>query len=117
MSLSSSLSGQKKSRSTPSDIQAVRNGACSVDPELEAAIKVNEAIDKIRNGGPFSYPQDGTVWENRKEPLPKKPDGYYREYTVDDPSAPNRGARRLVVGDGGEMYYTDDHYLTFTKIQ
>ena len=27
-----------------------------------------------------------------------------------------RGARRLVIGNAGEIYYTDDHYLTFQKI-
>jgi len=25
-------------------------------------------------------------------------------------------ARRLVIGNAGEIYYTDDHYLTFQKI-
>ena len=33
-----------------------------------------------------------------------------------DSGSPDRGARRLVIGDGGETYYTDDHYASFTQI-
>lgn len=104
-------------RHSPSDIQAVRNGACSTDPELEKAIKIDEAFNRIKNGGPYPYTQDATIFRNREGNLPDKPYGYYHEYTVEDPSAPNRGTRRIVVGDNGEMYYTDNHYQTFIQIK
>ena len=74
-------------------------------------------IDRIRNNGPFQYRQDGTIFRNREGRLPDQPYRYYQEYTVDDPSAPDRGERRLVVGRGGEIYYTDDHYITFTPLK
>ena len=35
----------------------------------------------IRQGGPFPYEKDGTVFFNRERLLPVKPRGYYREYT------------------------------------
>jgi ribonuclease T1 len=104
-------------RHTPSDIQAVRNGACSIDPELEEAIKLDDAFNRIKNNGPFRHKQDGGVFENRRGDLPSQPNGYYHEFTVETAGAPNRGMRRIVTGNGGEMYYTDDHYITFTRIK
>ncbi len=71
----------------------------------------------IQRGGPFPYTKDGTEFRNREGLLPKRPPGYYREYTVKTPGAPNRGARRIVAGQGGEAYYTADHYRTFQRIR
>ncbi len=28
----------------------------------------------------------------------------------------DRGARRIVVGSGGELYWTEDHYASFERI-
>jgi guanyl-specific ribonuclease Sa len=42
--------------------------------------------------------------------------GYYREYTVETAGSPDRGARRLVSGHAGEIYYTRDHYQTFIRL-
>jgi len=70
----------------------------------------------IRTGGPFPFAKDGTVFGNREHRLPRKPRAYYREYTVTTPGARDRGARRIVVGRGGELYYTDDHYRRFRRI-
>ena len=51
--------------------------------------------------------------------LPEQPRGYYREYTVDTPGSPDRGARRIVSGgDPPEVYYyTDDHYRSFRRVE
>jgi ribonuclease T1 len=50
--------------------------------------------------------------------------GYYREYTVKTPgeaerarSARDRSPRRIVAGNGGELYYTEDHYRSFRRIR
>jgi ribonuclease T1 len=48
--------------------------------------------------------------------LPAQGEGYYKEYTVETPGSPDRGARRIVAGSGGEFYYTDDHYRSFRRI-
>ncbi len=66
--------------------------------------------------GTFRYPQDGTVFGNFEGRLPAHPAGYYHEYTVPTPGSSDRGARRLVVGEGGDVYYTDDHYGTFRQV-
>jgi len=42
----------------------------------------------------------------------------YQEWDV-NPSVPgvNRAAQRLVTGNDGSAYYTDDHYKTFTRVR
>ena len=88
-------------------------------PTIQAAQLPPEALDTIRlivQGGPFPYRQDGTVFSNREGLLPDQQQGYYHEYTVKTPGASDRGARRLVVGEGSELYYTDDHYASFKRV-
>lgn len=80
--------------------------------------EVKQVIQRIRQGGPFPYRKDGTVFGNRERQLPNAPRGYYKEYTVPTPGAKNRGARRLVVGGNNELYYyTGNHYRSFVKVK
>lgn len=74
-------------------------------------------VASIRRGGPFPYDRDGVVFGNFERLLPQQQRGYYREYTVPTPGVTHRGARRIVAGRGGELYYTDDHYRSFRKIR
>jgi len=73
-------------------------------------------IELIQQGGPFPYRQDGKTFGNREGLLPEEARGYYREYTVPTPGAPDRGARRIVTGGSppSSWYYTDDHYRSFS---
>ena len=73
-------------------------------------------IELIRKGGPYPYARDGVVFGNREAILPKQKRGYYREYTVKTPGERTRGARRIVTGGPGELYYTADHYNHFSRI-
>lgn len=84
--------------------------------DAEERAELQKTLDLIARGGPFPYRNDGTVFANRERRLPQHERGYYREYTVVTPGAPNRGARRVVRGNGGETYYTRDHYRTFVRI-
>ncbi|GAB2840445.1 ribonuclease domain-containing protein [Actinocorallia aurea] len=70
----------------------------------------------IAAGGPFPYRRDGSVFLNREKILPAHPRGYYREFTVAAPGQHGRGPRRIAVGEGGERYYSPDHYRTFLRI-
>lgn len=79
--------------------------------------EARKTISLIRKGGPFPFPRDGAAFGNFEDRLPAQARGYYREYTVRIPGAKDRGARRIVAGRGGELYYTDDHYLTFRRIK
>ncbi|GEM_PF-182638 len=78
--------------------------------------EARETIRRIRQGGPFPFRKDGSVFQNREGLLPSKPRGYYREYTVITPGEDDRGARRIVAGEGGELYYTEDHYNSFWEV-
>ena len=87
--------------------------------EIEARALPPEARDTIvliHKGGPFPYQKDGSVFGNRERLLPRRERGYYREYTVRTPDSRERGARRIVAGKSGELYYTDDHYRSFKRI-
>lgn len=71
----------------------------------------------IESRGPFKYPKDGAVFQNREKRLPKQKAGFWHEYTVDTPGSADRGARRLIAGDDGSLYYTRDHYETFVVLR
>lgn len=78
-------------------------------------------MEQIRQGGPFRYEKDGTVFGNRERLLPTAKRGYYREYTVPTPGLSHRGARRIVCGGQkprtpDACYYTEDHYSSFRLI-
>jgi ribonuclease T1 len=75
-----------------------------------------QTVALIRAHGPFPYDRDGIVFENREGLLPSESSGYYHEYTVPTPGAGDRGARRIIEGSGGELYWTGDHYRTFERI-
>ena len=75
-----------------------------------------ETIALIRQGGPFPHQRDGATFGNREKLLPARERGWYREYTVKTPGARDRGARRIVAGRDGTLYYTDDHYRSFRRI-
>lgn len=75
-----------------------------------------EVIALIRKGGPFPHERDGVVFGNRERLLPARERGWYREYTVRTPGERTRGARRIVAGRDGTLYYSDDHYRSFKRI-
>ncbi|WP_435971136.1 ribonuclease domain-containing protein [Streptomyces sp. Qhu_M48] len=70
----------------------------------------------IARGGPYPYAKDGAVFSNFERILPREARGYYREYTVKTPGERDRGARRIVTGRNGEIYWTDDHYASFREV-
>ena len=92
---------------------------CFSDGGIEKKQLPKEAIDTIaliRKGGPFPYPRDGVAFGNRERMLPARERGWYREYTVKTPGERTRGARRIIAGRDGTLYYSDDHYRSFRRI-
>lgn len=83
-----------------------------VDLPPEAA----QVVDLIDAGGPFAEDEDGGTFENREDLLIDQPRGFYREYTVPTPGSTGRGARRIVAGEDGALYWTGDHYRSFSRI-
>ncbi|MVU83851.1 ribonuclease [Nocardia sp. ET3-3] len=58
----------------------------------------------------------GTTWQNRGGQLPEGVD--YLEWDVNC-KAPGRSrdAERIVTGNDGSAWYTDDHYATFVRMR
>lgn len=82
----------------------------------ELPSEARRVLRLIDAGGPFPYDQDGSVFGNYERLLPAKTRGWYREYTVPTPGERDRGARRIVAGRDGTLYWTADHYDSFARI-
>ena len=81
--------------------------------------ELQKTLRLIHQGGPFPYDRDGIVFHNRERLLPSRPQGHYREYTVNTPGLSHRGPRRVVTGGNPPevFYYTEDHYKSFVRIE
>lgn len=55
----------------------------------------------------------GDAFGNREGKLP---DGNYHECDIETTHAKSRGAKRLLYSGDGAIYYTEDHYETFTQL-
>ena len=85
--------------------------------DADRLTEINKTLDRIEAGTPKYTGKDGSIFQNRGNPLPSNSDpNYYSEWTVDTPGASNRGRRRIVQGKSGETYYTDDHYDNFIRV-
>ncbi|MFJ7205541.1 ribonuclease domain-containing protein [Streptomyces sp. NPDC098789] len=78
--------------------------------------QARDTLALIDKGGPYPYRQDDTVFGNFEKRLPQQKRGYYHEFTVKTPGSRDRGARRIITGQGSEFFYTDDHYDTFKAV-
>ena len=76
---------------------------------------------KNNNGTPPKGYKGGRTYKNipLEDGAQKLPEGVnYREYDVNPyVKGQNRGAERIVIGDDGSVWYTNDHYFTFTQIE
>jgi guanyl-specific ribonuclease Sa len=84
---------------------------------------IEKNLNNIINKGKCFYNYKGGKifknWEN-KLPLVNKHDNkiLYREWDIQTyKSGKNRGPERLVTGDDGSVWYTNDHYKTFKRIK
>lgn len=58
----------------------------------------------------------GDYFGNYQGILPQKEGRSYKECDIDTLGSDNRGKKRLVYSNDGLMYYTEDHYATFTLL-
>lgn len=79
--------------------------------------EVQKTLIRIQKDDPL-YNKDGAIFMNREKLLPVQKDkNYYSEWTVKTPGESDRGARRIIEGRSWELYFTDDHYTSFTRIR
>jgi guanyl-specific ribonuclease Sa len=97
----------------------VANASKPSDSIPENARNVSEEI-KLKNGvTPQGY-KGGKIYNN--QPVnggQKLPGGVnYKEYDIYPyVKGQNRGAERIVIGDNGTAWYTNDHYQSFIQIK
>ncbi|MBE6116269.1 MAG: ribonuclease [Erysipelotrichaceae bacterium] len=58
----------------------------------------------------------GDSFGNREGLLPKKSGRHYYECDIDTLGKKSRGDKRIIYSNDGLVYYTDDHYESFTLL-
>ena len=64
----------------------------------------------------YGYIIGGDKYSNYEGTLPKQSARQYYECDIVSPDASSRGANRIVYSNDGLIYYTSDHYETFTLL-
>lgn len=80
-------------------------------------INLTPTLERIRNGSRNEHRNDGSTFQNREKRLPKREDGYYKEYVHPTRGVSGPGPQRVIMGKGGEVYYTSDHYGSFKRVR
>ena len=58
----------------------------------------------------------GDYFGNYEKVLPVVSGRTYHECDIDTLNAKSRGAKRIIYSDDGQIYYTDNHYKSFTLL-
>ncbi len=69
-----------------------------------------------KNAMAQGYRIGGDRFGNYEGLLPKKTGRSWTECDIAEPGATSRGAKRIVFSNDGLVYYTDDHYESFTLL-
>ena len=94
-------------------------------PDAARRAQVSRVIESMDRTGrpPSGVAQGGRrdgprgVFDNAQRVLPVRPYRYYTETDVWPRGPGGRGPERLVFGREREVYYTGDHYRTFTRVR
>ena len=70
------------------------------------------SVERYKEGAAIG----GDSFGNREGILPKASGRKYYECDIDTNGKSSRGAKRIVFSNDGLIYYTDDHYETFTLL-
>jgi filamentous hemagglutinin len=80
-------------------------------------LDLNPTLKRIRDGKATRHRNDGAIFQNREGKLPRKDRDYYREFVVEKKGLPFPGPQRVIIGKKGEVYFTGDHYKTYTRVR
>lgn len=84
----------------------------------DIADSLNSLLDFLDAGGTFPpESHEGEEFRNDQGLLPLREPGYYHRYTIPTEGVDGPGRRRLVRGNDGDTYYTNDHYDSFTPFK
>jgi len=70
------------------------------------------SVERYKEGAAIG----GDKFSNREGLLPRASGRQYYECDIDTNGKSSRGAKRIVFSDDGLIYYTDDHYESFTLL-
>lgn len=70
----------------------------------------------IGGGLPDGLSIGGDYFGNYEGALPKAKDREYHECDIDTANKKERGEKRIIYSNDGLIYYTDDHYESFTLL-
>ena len=70
------------------------------------------SVERYKEGAAIG----GDRFSNREGILPKASGRQYYECDIDTNGKSSRGAKRIVFSNDGLIYYTDDHYESFTLL-
>jgi filamentous hemagglutinin len=74
-------------------------------------------MNRIQEGKSYPHKHDGSISRNDQKILPVHESDYYREYVHPTHGVKHAGLQRMIIGKGGELYYTPDHYETFIRFK
>jgi len=80
--------------------------------EAEALGWTGGSVERYKKGAAIG----GTYFGNYEKKLPAKQGRKYYECDIDTKGKNSRGAKRIIYSNDGLIYYTDDHYETFTLL-
>ncbi len=76
----------------------------------------NQFNNSSKNAMGQGYRIGGDVFYNREGLLPSKSGRTYTECDIASPGTTSRGSKRIVFSNDGLIYYTSDHYESFTLL-
>ena len=83
------------------------------DPRM---VGLDQYVKGIRQGKLPPNVTGGSIFGDKIMDLPVRPHGHYREYDVEvTVPGKDRGKLRIVLGAGGEVYITGNHYRDFVS--
>ncbi len=99
--------------------QLASTGDTALDAQVRRVVVAMDATghppEGVVQGGRRGGPRG--VFDNREGRLPRRGQGYYVESDIWPRGPGGRGSHRLVFGREREVYYTADHYRTFTRLR
>ncbi len=78
--------------------------------------QAKETLGWSGGGLPDGYAIGGDKFGNREGLLPKESGRQYYECDIDTNGKGSRGVKRIVFSNDGLIYYTEDHYASFTLL-